>query len=271
MVLERAQRNLDRILEMQYEIEDILREKDYKTYYMLSNLLAACTDELEMLVTEHLGEQDIIERIRQKIEDLFGSKEAKSEIIQLDEFVEEKIQALRPRFAHRKCRVETDIAFVPAIWLPADVLDKIVEGLIRNAIENTPDDGNIIVTVRPGEIGPEFEVKDNGVGISEENQRLIFDDYFIVYEPMQYSTRKPYDFDAGGKGFDLLRMKFFSEKYNFNLRMFSEPCQLIEQNSGTCPGSINDCEPARISKNCELSGGTTMTVQFYPADRNAAK
>jgi PAS domain S-box-containing protein len=267
MILQRAQRNLDRILEMQYEIEDILREKDYKTYYMLTNLLAVCTDELEVLVTEHLGEKDIIQRIRQKIEDLFGAHDAESERIQLDEFVTERIQALRPRFAHRKCRVQTDINSVPAIWLPADVLAKMVEGLVRNAIENTPDEGNILVTVRAGEVGPEFEVKDNGVGISEENQRLIFDDYFIAYEPMQYSTRKPYDFNAGGKGFDLLRMKFFSEKYNFNLRMFSEPCPLTEQNNGLCPGDIDACEPIETPQECDQSGGTTMTVQFYPADR----
>jgi hypothetical protein len=227
----------------------------------------AGTDEVEVLVTEHLGEKDIIQRIRQKIEDLFGAHDAESERIQLDEFVTERIQALRPRFAHRKCRVQTDINSVPAIWLPADVLAKMVEGLVRNAIENTPDEGNILVTVRAGEVGPEFEVKDNGVGISEENQRLIFDDYFIAYEPMQYSTRKPYDFNAGGKGFDLLRMKFFSEKYNFNLRMFSEPCRLTEQNNGLCPGDIDACEPIETPQECDQSGGTTMTVQFYPADR----
>ena len=267
MILERAQRNLDRILEMQYEIEDILREKDYKIYYMLSNLLVACTDELEVLVTEHLGEKDIIQRIRRKIEDLFGVNEAESEKIQLDGFVTEKIKTLRPRFSHRKIRLETNIASVPAIWLPVDVLDKIVEGLIRNAVENTPDDGNIMVTVRPGELGPEFEVKDNGVGISEENQRLIFDDYFIAYDPIQYSTRQPYDFNAGGKGFDLLRMKFFSEKYNFNLRMFSEPCGLTGSGNGTCPGHIDDCKTAKSLQDCESSGGTTMTVQFPPADR----
>ena len=267
MILERAQRNLDRILEMQYEIEDILRQKDYKIYYMLSNLLAACTDELEVLVTEHLGEKEIIPLIRQKIEDLFGVNELESEKIQLDAFVTEKIQTLRPRFAHRKIRLETDIASVAAIWLPVDVLDKTVEGLIRNAIENTPDEGNILVTVRSGEMGPEFEVKDTGVGISEENQRLIFDDYFIAYEPMQYSTRQPYDFNAGGKGFDLLRMKFFSEKYNFNLRMFSKPCRLSGQGNGICPGNMDDCEPAASPQDCAGSGGTTMTVQFHPADR----
>ena len=267
MILERAQRNLDRILEMQYEIEDILREKDYKTYYMLSTLLDACLDELELLVTEELGEKDIIDRIRQKIEALFGPKESKSEEILLGQFVEQKVQGLRPRFAHRKCRVETRISPAPAIWIPSDVLDKIVEGLVRNAIENTPDDGRILVTVRQGEVGPEFEVKDNGVGISEENLRLIFENYFTTYDTMQYSTRKPYDFKAGGRGFDLLRMKIFSEKYNFKLQMTSDQCRVIAKESYNCPGKIKDCDHCRSTEDCQESGGTTVTVQFYASDR----
>jgi PAS domain S-box-containing protein len=270
-ILERAQRNLDRIVEMQYEIEDILREKDYKIHYMLSNLLEACTDELETLVAEHLGEKDIIQRIRNRIDDLFGPSEAEPVEVQLDAFVLEKIEALRPNFTHRKCRLETDIATVPPIWIPQEALDKVVEGLVRNAVENTPDDGRIVVSVRQGEMGPEFEVKDNGVGISPENQRLIFDNFFIAYEPMQYSTRTPYDFNAGGKGFDLLRMKFFSEKYDFKLHMESEPCKYTEQNSKCCPGDIADCEPVKIAEDCEKSGGTTMTVQFYPAERFFSK
>jgi PAS domain S-box-containing protein len=75
-ILDRAQRNLDRLLDMQYEIEDILREKDYKTYYLLSSLLDACADELELLVSEQLEEKDIILRLRQRIKEIFGPHEA---------------------------------------------------------------------------------------------------------------------------------------------------------------------------------------------------
>jgi PAS domain S-box-containing protein len=267
MILERAQRNLDRILQMQYEIEDILREKDYTIYYLLSVLLDACVDELEVLISEELGEKDIIHRIRKKIEKIFGPKKTSSEEIQLGSFVKQKIDALRPKFAHRKCRVETRIDSVPAIWLPRDVVDKIVEGLVRNAVENTPDDGNILVTVRQGEMGPEFEVKDTGAGISAENQRLLFENFFTTHETMQYSTRQPYDFKAGGRGFDLLRMKIFSEKYNFKLQMRSKQCRFFEQNGFACPGNIEDCNSSKTMEDCEQSGGTTVTVQFLPADR----
>ena len=267
MILERAQRNLDRILQMQYEIDDILREKDYTSYHLLSTLLDACVDELEVLVSEELGEKDIIRRLRQKIEDIFGPQKATSEEIKLGSFVEQKIKALRSKFTHRSCRVETQIDSDPVIWLPPDVLDKVAEGLVRNAIENTPDDGSILVTVRQAEIGPELVVKDNGVGISAENQRLIFENYFAARETMQYSTRKPYDFRAGGRGFDLLRMKIFSERYNFKLQLFSNPCQVDKQDGDPCPGKIEACEYIETDEDCHRSGGTTVTVQFLAADR----
>jgi PAS domain S-box-containing protein len=266
-IFQRAQRNLDRLLEMQYQIEDLLREKDYKIYYMLSSLLDACADELEVLVSEELEEKDIIRRLRRRIEELFGRHDTHPEVIPLDQFVAKKIKALEPRFAHRKCRVKTRISTVPAIWIPADVLAKIVEGLVRNAIENTPDTGEIIISVRNGEIGPELEIRDTGVGISEENQRLIFENYFTTYDTMQYSSGQPYDFGAGGKGFDLLRMRIFSERYHFRLNLSSQRCSLLLQESDSCPGMIEDCVHGRQPQDCRDSGGTTVTVQFYPADR----
>ena len=266
-IFERAQRNLQRLLEMQYQLEDILREKDYKTHHMLSALLDASVDELEGLISLGLGEKDIIDKIRQHIDDTYGPRKSKSEVIELGPFVKDKIKALRPKFAHRKCRLRTYASETAAIYIPPDVLGKIVEGLVRNAVENTPDGGTISLKVRRGEIGPEFEVKDSGIGISEENLRLIFENYFTSYDTMRYSTRQPYDFKAGGKGFDLLRMKIFSERYNFRIKMTSRPCHLIDTEGIECPGNVADCVPDADMKDCRNTGGTTVTVQFYPAER----
>ena len=266
-IFERAQRNLQRLLEMQYQLEDILREKDYKTRHMLSALLDASVDELEILISLGLGEKDIIGKIRQHIDDIYGPRKSKSEVIELGPFIKEKINALRPKFAHRKCRLRTYASEAAAIYIPPDVLGKVVEGLVRNAVENTPDGANISVNVRKGEIGPEFEVKDSGIGISEENLRLIFENYFTSYDTMQYSTRQPYDFKAGGKGFDLLRIKIFSERYNFRIKMTSQPCHLIDAEGLECPGNVDDCVPETDAQDCRNSGGTKVTVQFFPAER----
>ena len=270
-IIDRAQRNLQRLLGMQYQLEDILREKDFKTRDMLSALLDASVDELEVLISLGLGEKDIIRKIRQHIDETYGPRKSKSTVVELGAFVKDKIKALRPEFAHRKCRLRTYVSETSPIYIPPDVLGKVVEGLVRNAVENTPDGGKISVKVRKGEIGPEFEVKDNGIGISEENLRLIFENYFTSYDTMQYSTRQPYDFKAGGKGFDLLRIRIFSERYNFKVKMTSLPCNLIDAEGHECPGDVADCVPESETIDCRNSGGTTVTVKFYPAERFTKK
>jgi len=265
-ILDRARNNLARLLEMQYEVGDLLQKKDYKIHYLMSKLLDSCTDELEVLVSEQLGEKEIIQRIRQRMDELFGPQISVSKEIQLDEFVAEKIEELRPRFVHRNCRVKTHFSVTETVLIPPDVLNKIVEGVVRNAIENTPAGGRIEVTVRSGAKGPEFEVRDNGVGISEENQQLIVKNYFTAYDPAQYSSGKPYEFNAGGKGIDFLRMKIFSERYRFKIQLISRRCDCIPQNTNTCPGYVEKCAHYGKPQECQDNRGTTVTIQFNPAD-----
>jgi hypothetical protein len=86
---------------------------------------------------------------------------------------------------------------------------------------------------------------------------------------MQYSTRNPFDFKAGGRGFDLLRMKIFSERYNFTIRMISNRCKYVPKEEDLCPGKVADCDLKQTEEDCPESGGTTVIVQFPPVDRNA--
>ncbi|GAK56387.1 multi-sensor signal transduction histidine kinase [Candidatus Vecturithrix granuli] len=261
-LLDRAQRNLQRILDMQYEIEDILRDKEYATYHLLSILLDACVDELEVLVADEFGEWNVMQRIRRRIEELFGPQDSISQRIPLAQFVQKHLDALRPRFAHRTCQITFSGEATPVVLIPPDVLSKIVEGLIRNAVENTPDGGKIEAMIRNGAEGPEFEVKDFGVGITPENQRLIFENYFPPYDTMRYSSRNPFDFNAGGKGFDLLRLKIFSERYHFKLQMRSQRCQYLLHPETICPGKVEHCAFCHTPEDCVHSGGTTMLVRF---------
>jgi PAS domain S-box-containing protein len=267
-ILERSQRNLKRILEMQYEIEDLLRERDYQAYYLLSSLLDACSDELETLVSQEFGEGQAVERIRNRVEDLFGPREAVAQKIQLEHFVRQSVETLRPHFAHRQCLLTTRFEKTSPIMIPPEVLSKIVTGLIRNAVENTPDGSRIEVSVRDAGEGPEFEVKDFGVGITEEKRHLIFENFFAPSDTMQYSTRNPFDFKAGGRGFDLLRMKIFSERFNFKIRLRSNRCKYVPEEQDLCPGKAADCDIKPAEENCPESGGTTVTVQFPRTDRH---
>ena len=268
--MERAERNLNRILEIQLETEDIIRERQYRTHDFLSMMLDECTDELENLIAQEVGEGPVIGRIRERIGEIYGAKEIVPEKIVLDEFVRERLEDLKPLFSQRQVEIINSLESTPHICMPRDPLQKIIDGLIKNAIENTPDVGKIEVVVQKKGEGAELEVRDFGVGITEENQTRIFEGFFATQETINYSSKRPFDFNAGGKGADLLRMKIFSERYNFKIDMVTSRCRYIPKESDACPGRISECSFCTKKEDCHLSGGTVFRLQFpgVPEDSN---
>ena len=59
-------------------------------------------------------------------------------------------------------------------------LTNIIFNLIDNAIKYTKDSPNILISTKDTLEGIEISVKDNGIGISKENQRKIFDKFYRV-------------------------------------------------------------------------------------------
>lgn len=258
----RARKNLDRLLEMQYQIDDIMRDKTYKAPMLMSHLLDQCADELEALIAEQIGEGQIVERIRKHVEDACGTAELTAEKIQLDAFVSKRLAALKPSFAHRHVEISTHFSASPPISIPPDPLRKVVDGLIKNAIENTPDEGKIEVVVKRQAGGTLLEVRDYGVGITKENRTRIFEGFFTTQETMDYSSKRPFDFNAGGKGADLLRMKIFSERYNFKIGLESSRCPFLANDSETCPGIISKCAYCQGGSGCHRSVATIFSIFF---------
>lgn len=59
-------------------------------------------------------------------------------------------------------------------------LTNIIFNLIDNAIKYTKDNPSILISTKDTLEGIEISVKDNGIGISKENQRKIFDKFYRV-------------------------------------------------------------------------------------------
>ena len=265
----RAQRNLDRIIDIEYEVEDIMRDKQHKTYGLLSMILDQYTDELDSLIAEEMGESPIIERVRKRVEEIFGPRQIVPEEILLHEYVKERLEDLKPLFSHRQVEIISRLEPIPPIYIPLDPLKKVIDGLVKNAIENTPDEGKTVVVVQKKGKGAELVVHDYGVGITEEAQRRIFEGFFATQDAMDYSSKRPFDFNAVGKGADLLRMKIFSERYNFKIYLASLRCRFIPKESDICPGRISECSFCTNKEDCYQSGGTTFSIYFPSApERN---
>ncbi len=263
--IERGQRNLQRILEIQYEVDDIMQDRQYKTYDTFSLIFDECADELEALIAEEVGEGKAITRVRKRIEKIFGPKDAIPEKMQLTEYVQERLKDLKSLSSHRKLEIISRFEPALPIYMPRDPLKKVIDGIVKNAIENTPDGGKIEVSVHKKEKGAELVVRDYGIGIAKDHQRRIFEGFFPTQETIDYASKAPFDFNAGGKGADLLRMKIFSKRYGFKLDMVSSRCRFIPKASDVCPGKISECRFCTNNENCYDSGGTTFSLYFPPA------
>ena len=263
---ERMQRNLERIVDIQYEVTDIMEDRHYRSYDMLLIMLEQCADEIEVLVAEELGEGGVVEKIRKRIDEIFGLKEVVSRPVDVSAFVKRHLEKIRHEFAHRELEVTEKISPAPLACLPPDILEKIVKGLVKNAVENTPDEGKIEIIVQQRGEGAELVVRDYGVGIVEEAQSRIFEGFFSTQDTISYSSKRPFDFNAGGRGADLLRMKIFSERYNFKIEMDSTRCKYISTEKDLCPGRISKCRFCEKREDCLVSGGTTFRLYFPPAD-----
>ena len=260
-----AQRNLDRMEAIQIQVEDIMEDRQFKPYAVLSLLLDQCSDELAVLLAQETGNGKGIERLRKKIDDLFGPKESTPVKLQLDRVLKDRLDALRPSFSHRQVEILTQIDPAPPIFIPQEVLQKVIDGLIKNAVENTPDEGRIEIAVQPKGEGALLLIHDYGVGIPEEAQKRIFEGFFHTQDTMAYSSKRSFDFNAGGKGADLLRMKIFSERYHFQIDMASARCKHLLKNTDVCPGRISQCPFCSGTESCHQSGGTVFSLYFPPA------
>jgi len=258
--VERIRRNLDRIIGIESEVYDIVENKEIFHQKIFSLILEQCQDEFEALIAEETGEKGVINKVRQKIEDIFYTRDPLIEDILLNEFVKKRVSAILPDMAHRDINLITDLKPSPLIQIPADPLKKTIDGLIRNAIENTPDGGKIEIFVHPKDNGVVFIVQDHGIGLTREAQKRIFQGFFSTQETMNYSSKQPFDFNAGGKGADLLRMKIFSERHHFNISMTSHRCSRIPKTRDACPGSIQDCKKIG-GPSCD---GMTIVTCFFP-------
>ncbi len=259
--IERIQRNLNRIIGIENEVYDIVEKKDFFPKKIFSLILEQCQDELEALIAQEIGEQGVIAKVRQKIEDIFSIQDLEIEKIALNEFVNQRIKKIRKEIPFRDVKLVARLKVSPFIHLPSDPLKKTIDGLIRNAIESTPDGGKVDIFVHPKGSGVEFIVRDHGIGLTKEAQKRIFEGFFTPQDTLSYSSKRPYDFNAGGKGADLLRMKIFSERFNFQISMTSRRCQCIPDHDDACPGSIHACSKVP-GKTC--SGMTAVTC-FFPA------
>jgi signal transduction histidine kinase len=201
--------------------------------------------------------------IQSETDKIIGSyEELELERIRLYFFAGEILEKVKQKAAHRDIQFllegEKDLSLKVA---PA-ILEEILEGLLKNAIENTPDEGLIRVVVEQKAQWIQLKVQDFGVGISEENQRYLFDGLFHTLDTELYTSGKPYHFGAGGKGLNLFRIKTYGQRLGYEISAGSQRCVYLPTDSHLCPGKISACTHCKRIQDCLSSGGSTFCISF---------
>ena len=259
----RGRRNVKRLLALQEKTEDIIAREDYRSEDHYEDLVEDVAGFLEEYSeSEPSANREIIERLTHRIRSIFDMNPVRIEPIRLDEFLHRICTEAASACIDRHIQIDRHIASDLDIRMDRAVLHKVCSGLLKNAIENSPDEGRIEVTAAMVDAAVRVDVRDYGVGISPENRKEIFSGFYHTQDTAMYSSKRPYQFNAGGTGTDLLRMKIFARRFGFSIDCESSRCANLSQPADSCPGKISDCSPISAPEDCQVSGGTVFTLRF---------
>jgi len=154
-------------------------------------------------------------RLHRLVEDMLdvsrieaGRLTLRREPVDLGEVVRDVVTELQPLANGREQKVETRIAPLPSLDADRDKLHQIVVNLVSNAIRYTPSGGEITIDVdeAPQQRYPggwaRLRVRDNGVGIAEEDRKHIFEPFLHAAPAKHHTSAGP---DSAGLGLYIAR------------------------------------------------------------------
>ncbi len=204
---------------------------------MLRDIVAKESDERAGMLLSGINVG--IHRLHQIVDDLIDVSKIDNDLLSLSmqplclgKLLTLLEQSLQPIVEERHQILEVRNFPGSETWIYADEerLHQSFRNLLENAIKYTPDGGSITVDGRtlPGFI--EVTVADTGIGISAENQTLIFRKYSQA-EPSLHSSGKT-KFKGGGPGLGLPITRGIIEAHGGTLWVESPGCDEVN-----CPGA----------------------------------
>lgn len=154
------------------------------TDLMVNGLAGALTDQQQ----QFLGViKRNLERMNVLVSDLSDINRVESGRMQFEykwfdarEVVADVVDSMQARLATRgqTLAVTEDGEGETAVYADPRRVNQVLTNLVSNAHKYTPDEGHIDIWLRPSESFVEIGVRDNGIGISAENQARLFTQFF---------------------------------------------------------------------------------------------
>jgi PAS domain S-box-containing protein len=203
-----------------------------------------------------------LREVQQIVQQIVAPPDYKPRPFPIVPFVLDALDTFRKQSSSRSVALLQRLQPVDSSVIDPDVLKTVLQTLVKNAIENTPDGGTVTVILESSPAGPLLRVEDRGVGILRQDQPFIFEAFHHTQDTERYSTKKPFDFNAGGKGLELMQLKMLAEEGFIDIGFETARCVYLPTHREHCPGNISKCEHVKDERGCRASGGSTFSVLF---------
>jgi len=259
-------------------LKSIDRAKERAVHHLSHELVTPISmvkASLERLKKKGLGDEQrekVIDRAQRNLDRLIDIQAIVQEIavprlyrpkaFQVDAVIRGVLHRIRTRSAHRKVTLISRLAPVYTDMIDPDVLERTVWTLVKNAIENSPDQGEAAVSLMEDPEGLKLTVQDHGVGIDRADRDMVLKGFYHTQETAAYATRNAFDFGAGGKGLELMRLKLLADEGIFRLSFETTRCRYLVGSPNQCPGVVSACPFIMSPEDCKRSGGTIFTLLF---------
>ena len=142
-------------------------------------------------------------------------EDMKRDIVDMSKLTRETVRLLMPVAEQNRQTLKEDIQDDLYLYGDRSKLNQILYNLTDNAIKYTPEEGTISVSLHEENDSIVWRVKDNGVGIPEEDQDHIFERFYRVDKARGRET--------GGTGLGLSIVKQMVRMHDGTVSVHSEP------------------------------------------------
>lgn len=185
-------------------LDNRLLEPGSEAYYNIINMLKKTANDTYSLL------ENLLSWTRSQSESILVEKDA----ISLKTIVNDCVMMQIANAQNKNITLEAEIDEDIAITADYNMIQTALRNLISNAVKFTPKEGSITVSVSKTDKEALVAVSDTGVGISEENQKKLFNDetHFTTY-----GTNR-----EKGSGLGLMLVKDFIEKNDGTIEVSSK-------------------------------------------------
>ncbi len=147
-----------------------------------------------------------------------GQLRLQRQLVSLEEVVERAVGGIRPQFAERELRLETNLSDgLPLVEVDAERIGQVLRNLLSNAKAHTPRGGTVTISARQTQGWIEVTVADSGAGIAAENLTYVFERFYRADKSRTRAT--------GGAGLGLTIARQIVEAHGGQIKAESEPGQ----------------------------------------------